>query len=137
MAKEFWFNLPVNDLKKSKQFFNEIGFTENPHHIDNEHLGSFFIGDKNVVMMLFPVDTFKEFTAHSISNTSAGTEVLFNMDAQSKEEVDAMAKTVKNAGGNIYAAPSEKDGWMYAFGFLDPDGHRWSVLYMDMGKMPQ
>jgi hypothetical protein len=59
------------------------------------------------------------------------------MDAQSKEEVDVMAKRVKNAGGNIYTAPGEKDGWMYAFGFLDPDGHRWSVLYMDMSKMPQ
>ncbi|MFI0429006.1 VOC family protein [Mariniflexile sp. HMF6888] len=137
MAKEFWFNLPVNDLKKSKQFFNEIGFTENPRHIDNDHLGSFFIGDKNVVMMLFSVDTFKGFIAHNVSNTNVGTEVLFNIDAQSKEEVDAMAKTVKNAGGNIYAAPNEKDGWMYAFGFLDPDGHRWSVLYMDMSKMPQ
>ncbi|PLB17682.1 MAG: hypothetical protein TRG1_3457 [Flavobacteriaceae bacterium FS1-H7996/R] len=30
------------------------------------------------------------------------------MDAQSKEEVDAMAKTVKNAGGNLYAAQVKK-----------------------------
>ncbi|MBP0902528.1 VOC family protein [Mariniflexile gromovii] len=137
MAKEFWFNLPVKDLKKSKQFFNEIGFIENPHHIDNSHLGSFFIGGKNVVMMLFPIETFKEYIPKNATHTNSGTEVLFNIDAQSKEEVDAMVEIVKKAGGTIYAKPYEKDGWLYGFGFSDPDAHSWSVLYMDMSKMPQ
>ena len=26
------------------------------------------------------------------------------------------------------------DGWMYAFGFADPSGHKWSPMYMDMSK---
>ncbi|MGJ8594051.1 MAG: VOC family protein [Aquaticitalea sp.] len=137
MTKEFWFNLPVKDINKSKSFFKAIGFESNPMHDENEHLGSFYIGDKKVVMMLFPEDTFKTFTANELSDLKKGTEVLFNIGAQNRAEVDDMAKKVKSAGGEIYAEPGEKVGWMYACGFIDLDGHRWSVLYMDLSKIPK
>lgn len=136
MSKEFWFNLPVKDINKSKAFFKEIGFISNPIHDSNAHLGSFFIGDKKVVMMLFPESTFKTFTSNNISNTHKGTEALFNIDAHNRSEVNEMAKKVKSAGGTIYAEPAEKGGWMYACGFVDLDGHRWTILHMDMAKMP-
>jgi len=136
MAREFWFNLPVKDLKKSKTFFKTIGFESNPMHDNNEQMGSFFIGDKKVVMMLFPEETFISFTSNSISDTEKGTEILFNLDAQNRAEVDEMAKKVTSAGGKIFTKPGEKDGWMYGFGFEDLDGHRWSILYMDMDKRP-
>ncbi|MEO9077636.1 MAG: extradiol dioxygenase [Gelidibacter sp.] len=135
MAKEFWFNLPVKDINKSKGFFKEIGFISNPMHDANDHLGSFFIGDEKVVMMLFLDETFKSFTLNNILNTEKGTEVLFNIDAQNREEVNEMAKKVKLAGGIIYAEPGEKEGWMYGCGFKDLDGHRWTILHMDMDKM--
>lgn len=137
MIKEFWFNLSVKDVKKSKTFFKAIGFTSNPMHENADHLASFFIGDKKVVMMLFPNDTFKTFTSNHLVNTSKGTEVLFNIDAQNKTEVDMMTEKVKAAGGIIYAKPETKDGWMYGCGFEDLDGHRWNVLYMDFSKMPK
>jgi predicted lactoylglutathione lyase len=62
---------------------------------------------------------------------------LFSFDAESREEVDEMAKKVKAAGGTLYAEPAENQGWMYGFAFVDPDGHRWNMLYMDMSKMPK
>ncbi|NNE77836.1 MAG: extradiol dioxygenase, partial [Pricia sp.] len=77
------------------------------------------------------------FTQNEIADTTKGTEVLLNIDAQSRSEVDEMAQKVRNAGGKIYAHPGESQGWMYAFGFEDLDGHRWSMLYMDMDKMPK
>ncbi|AEM69240.1 hypothetical protein Murru_0184 [Allomuricauda ruestringensis DSM 13258] len=133
--KTVWLNLPVKDIKKSKEFFKAIGFKENPRHKNAEHLGSFYIGENNFVLMLFPENTFKGFAQNEISDTQKGTEVLINIDAQNKSEVDTMAKTVQKAGGKIFAEPGESDGWMYAFGFEDLDGHRWSMLYMDMEKM--
>ena len=135
--KTIWLNLPVKDIKKSKEFFKTIGFKENPMHEKAEHLGSFLIGENNFVLMLFPESTFKGFAQNEVSDTKVGTEVLINIDAQSKSEVDAMAKTVKQAGGKVFAEPGESEGWMYAFGFEDLDGHRWSMLYMDMEKMPK
>jgi predicted lactoylglutathione lyase len=72
-----------------------------------------------------------------VVDTGKGSEVLFSFDAESREEVDALAKKVEHAGGDIYGQPSETQGWMYGFAFADPDGHRWNMLYMDMSKMPK
>jgi len=105
-------------------------------HDKAEHLASFLIGEHNFVMMLFPEKDFKGFVQNKIADTTKGTEVLLNIDAQTRAEVDEMAKTVRKAGGKIFAEPGESQGWMYAFGFEDLDGHRWSMLYMDFDKMP-
>ncbi|WP_226332192.1 VOC family protein [Echinicola marina] len=135
--KTIWLNLPVKDIKKSRDFFKAIGFKENPMHENAEHLASFLIGEHNFVMMLFPEKDFKRFTNNEVSDTQKGSEILLNIDAQSKSEVDTMANTVRIAGGKIFAEPGESQGWMYAFGFEDIDGHRWSMLYMDMEKIPK
>ena len=135
--KTIWLNLPVQDVQKSRAFFKAIGFRENPMHADAGHLASFFIGQHDFVLMLFPQQAFERFAGNSTADTGKGTEMLINIDAQSREEVDAMAELVKRAGGTIYAKPGEAEGWMYAFGFADPDGHRWSMLYMDTSTMPR
>lgn len=137
MTKEFWVNLPVKDIKRSKEFFTEIGFSLNPRFGNSDESASILIGDKNVVLMLFAEPTFKSFTRNEIADNKQSTEVLFSIDAENREEVDALAKRVSNAGGTIFSEPEENQGWMYGFGFADLDGHRWNVLYMDMSKMPK
>lgn len=134
--KSIWINLPVKNVKKSKAFFEAIGFTPNPNY-PMETSASFLIGEPSIVMMLFAEEEFKRFVRNEISDTKKGNEILLNIDAQSKEEVDTMANTVKKVGGTIFAHPEEVQGWMYAFGFEDLDGHRWSMLYMDPEKMPK
>jgi uncharacterized protein len=135
--KNIWLNLPVKDVQKSRGFFKAIGFKENPMHANNPNLAGFLIGEHDFVLMLFPHDTFKGFIRGEIADNKKGKEILINIDAQSREEVDKMATLVRKAGGKIYAEPGEAQGWLYAFGFDDPDGHRWSVLYMDMNKAPK
>ena len=95
------------------------------------------IGDKGVVVMLFIDPVFKTFTQSETSDTTKGTEVLFSIDAESKAEVDELAAKVKAAGGTLYSNPTEVQGWMYGFGFIDLDGHRWNSVFMDMSKMPK
>lgn len=128
--KSIWLDFPVKDLEKSKAFFKAIGFKENQACKDPA-FGSFFIGDQNFVMMLSSHAKFKEYAHNQVADPKTGTEVMLSVDAQSKAEVDEMAKKVKNAGGNIFSKPQSWEGWMYGFGFEDPDGHRWNVLYMD------
>lgn len=137
MAKEFWINLPVNDVNKSKEFFTKLGFSFNPLHISSDEAASMVIGDKNVVVMLFRNSTFKDFTKNSIPDAKQGTEVLLSIDAESREEVDEMLKKAVEAGGTSFSEPVDKEGWMYGCGFADLDNHRWNVLYMDMSKMPR
>jgi len=136
-VQSVWLNLPVKDLAASRNFFKAIGFRSNPMHDEHPEMGSFFIGAQDFVLMLFPEQVFSGFVRHAVADTAKGSEVLINIDARSRDEVDAMAETVRKAGGRIYAGPGEAQGWMYALGFEDLDGHRWNMLYMDMEKMPR
>lgn len=137
MTKEFWINLPVKDVARSKAFFSTLGFTFSDQFAENTQMTTMLVGEKNVVVMLFEEASFQGFTRHPLTDTSLSTEVLFSIDAESPQEVDDMARKVKEAGGSLYGEPGEKDGWMYGCGFTDLDGHRWSILYMDMSKMPK
>ena len=87
--------------------------------------------------MLFAEAVFKKFTGTNLVDTQQASEVLLSIDAESKEEVDAMAKKVIEAGGKLFGKPEEHQGWMYGCGFTDLDGHRWNILYMDTNKMPK
>ncbi len=136
MSKEIWINLPVKDVKRSREFFRNIGFNINSNH-NTDGMAAISSGEGKAMVMLFPDATFESFTKNKIADTPQGTEVMFSFGADSKEEVDETAKKVKEAGGTIFAEPGEKDGWMYGFAFMDLDGHRWNMLYMDMSKRPK
>lgn len=129
MTKELWINLPVKDLKKSKQFFSDIGFTLHERHLDSEEMAGLVIGDHELMVMLFPVKTFEGYTKHEITDSDRSTEVLLSVSTHSRAEVDEMIEKVKNAGGAIFEAPGEQNG-LYGAGFCDLDGHRWNLLYM-------
>ncbi len=133
--KELWLNLPVKDINKSKTFFTQLGFSFNTQYGNSDHSACLLIGQKNVVIMLFEESSFKSFSNHEIADTSHGNEVLLSIDAESRQEVDEFAKKVIAANGIIYNGPGEKDGWTYGLGFIDLDGHRWSMVFMDFGKM--
>jgi predicted lactoylglutathione lyase len=137
MVKELWINLPVKDVKKSKEFFTQLGFAFNTKYGNTEHSAGLTIGTKNIVVMLFAESAFKNFTGNGLTDTKQGNEVLISIDAESKAEVDELAKKAVAAGGTLFGKPSEVQGWMYGCGFADLDGHRWNVLYMDMAAMPK
>jgi predicted lactoylglutathione lyase len=137
MTKELWINLPVKDITKSRAFFTQIGFSFNPGPGNSDHSAAMVVGSKNMVVMLFSENVFKGFTRSEITDAKQSSEVLFSIDAESREEVDELAGKVKKAGGTVYAEPAESQGWMYGCAFADPDGHRWNVLHMDMSNMPK
>jgi predicted lactoylglutathione lyase len=137
MTKEFWINLPVKDLKRSKEFFTQLGFSFKPLPGNREDGACLVLGTKNVQVMLFEEPQFRNFSDSEVTDTKKSSEVLFSIDAENTDEVNTLASKVKKAGGKVYAEPGEKDGWLYGCGFIDPDGHRWSVLYMDESKMPK
>ncbi len=137
MTKELWLNLPVKNVNKSKEFFTKLGFSFNSKFGNTDVSACLIVGQKNIAVMLFAEHLFKGFAGSDINDTAKSAEILISFDAESKEEVDELAKKVEAAGGNLYHKPSETQGWMYGCGFADLDGHRWNVLYMDMTKMPQ
>ncbi len=137
MTKELWINLPVKDVKRSKEFFTQLGFSFDTKYGNSDHSVGMVIGTKRIVVMLFEESRFKTVIQSNLTDTTKSSEVMFSFDAETQQEVDEMAKKVEAAGGNLFAKPSEIQGWMYGCAFTDPDGHRWNILYMDMNKMPK
>ena len=137
MSRELWLNLPVRELERAKAFYTQIGFRLNEQYVSQDGSFSLIVGDNQVVLMLFPESSFSGFAGVAVANSRQGTEVLFSLGANSKDEVDEIVLKVEGAGGTVFSKPSEHGGWMYGCGFADPDGHRWNVLYMDMSKMPE
>lgn len=137
MTQDIWINLPVKNLAKSAAFFTEIGFAPNPGPGNSAQSASFTIGEKQVVLMLFIQDAFASFTNHALSDTTKGSEVLLSLGANSRSQVDDIAKRAKSAGGTLFGELQESNGFMYGCGFCDLDGHRWNVLFMDTSKMPK
>src|SRR5438094_977187 len=134
MTKQLWLNLPVKDINKSKAFFTQLGFSFNEDFVNND-MACMYAGDNKVVVMLCSEPMFKGFTGNELP--TQGTEVLFSLDAESREEVDELARKAEAAGGAVYGKPGESQGWLYGCGFTDLDGHRWNILYRDMSKMPR
>ncbi|MBS1914964.1 MAG: extradiol dioxygenase [Bacteroidetes bacterium] len=135
MTKELWLNLPVKNVKASKTFFTNLGFSFNPRFGDSDENVCLMIGEKNIAVMLFAEQMFKHIIRNEIADTKSGNEMIISFDVSSKEEVDEIAKKAEEAGGTVFGKPSEIQGWMYGCGFTDLDGHRWNALYMDMNKM--
>lgn len=134
MKKELWINLPVRDLNRSREFFKQLGFAFNEGFVNND-MACMYAGDSKVVVMLCTEPMFKGFISSDIA--TQGSEVLFSLDAASREEVDDMASKAEAAGGTVYDKPGDSQGWLYGCGFTDLDGHRWNILYRDMEKMPR
>ncbi len=137
MNKEIWLNLPVKNIKKSKEFFSKLGFEFSQGMGNTPVSACLLMGNKQVPVMLFEELQFKSFTQTEITDTKTSSEMMISLDAESREEVDEIVKKAETAGANVFGKPLEIQGWMYGCGFQDLDGHRWNVLYMDMDKMPK
>jgi len=136
MTKEIWINLPVKNVKRSKEFFISLGFSVN-EKMSGENSACIVIGSKNMAVMLFEESIFKGFTQHPLVDTKQGSEVLISFDVDDRAEVDEVAKKAADAGGTVFGKPAENQGWMYGCAFSDLDGHRWNALYMDFSKTPK
>jgi predicted lactoylglutathione lyase len=134
MATKIFVNLPVKDLKKSINFFTQLGFSFNPQFTDEQ--ATCMIVGENIFAMLLVEERFKDFTKKPISDAKKSTEVLLALDAPSRAEVDAMIRNAVKAGGSTYSDPQDH-GWMYGHSFADLDGHQWEILYMDESAIPK
>lgn len=134
MATQIFINLPVKDLKRSKDFFSALGFSFNPQFSDDK--AACLILGENIFSMLLTEPFFQTFTKKEISDASKSTEVLIAIDVESREEVDEMVNKAVAAGGTTYM-DGQDHGWMYQRSFADPDGHQWEILYTDESALPQ
>ena len=127
-TKKIWANLAVSDLERTTQFYTAIGFK--PNGASNE-LTSFTVGDENFIIHFFIKDTLKTAIKGELADLQHGNEVVFTIDAESKNDVDSWERAVASAGGKIISKPEEFGKGYYGFVFADPDGHKFNVFYME------
>lgn len=120
-------NLPVQDLKKSMDFFAALGFTFNRQFTDDK-AACMVLSDKGFVMLLDRA-FFKTFTSRDICD-SRSTETLVAFSCASRADVDALTDKALAAGATV-AAPNQDHGFMYSRAFYDIDGHHWEPVWMD------
>jgi predicted lactoylglutathione lyase len=127
MNSQIFVNLPVKDLKRSVDFFTQLGYTFNPQ-FTNENATCMILGE-NLFAMLLVEKFFSGFTTKAICDTTKSTETLNCLSCDSREQVDALvAKAV--AHGGMAPRPVQDHGFMYAHGYEDLDGHTWELVYM-------
>jgi predicted lactoylglutathione lyase len=128
MSTKIFVNLPVKDLNKSVAFFTKLGYKFNSQFTDKN--ATCMIVAEDIFVMLLVEGFFKTFTKKKICDASKNTEAIICLSAESRKKVDEMITKALEAGGTV---PNERQdqGFMYAHGFQDLDGHLWEIMYMD------
>ncbi|WP_336765380.1 VOC family protein [Paenibacillus sp. USHLN196] len=132
-AKQIFVNLPVQDLKKSVDFFTKVGFEFDANFTD-ESATCMIIGE-NIYAMLLVEERFQSFISKKISNAVDTTEVIVALSVDSREQVDVIVQAALDAGAKPYNEPQDH-GFMYGWSFQDLDDHLWEVSYMDLSAFP-
>ena len=134
MATKIYVNLPVKDLARSVAFFSKLGFGFNQQFTDEK--GTCMIIGEDIYVMLLLEEFFRRFTKKQVLDATKGTEVILALSADSRDKVDDMVYRAMDAGGST-TQKKQDHGFMYGWGFQDPDGHLWEVIYMEEpGTLP-
>ena len=127
-ARKIFVNLPVRDLGRSVAFFTDLGFGFDPAFTD-DRATAMVVNDDAFVMLLVE-DYFSTFTGQPVPTTR---EAVVALSAESPQEVDDLVTRALAAGG----APAQdriSDGPLYGWSFLDPDGHQWELIHLDLNR---
>jgi len=133
MAKKIFVNLPVADLKKSMDFYSNIGFTNNPAFTDET--AACMVLTEEIYVMLVTHGKFAEFTNKKIISAKDSAGVIIALSVDTAEEVTQIMDAALKAGGRE-PMPAKDYGFMQQRSFEDPDGNLLEVIYMDMSKIP-
>jgi predicted lactoylglutathione lyase len=133
-SRKLFVNLPVQDLKRSVDFFTKLGFVFNAQFTD-ETATCMVLSDDAYVMLLVR-SRFEDFARRPVSDATKQTEALFAFQVASRAEVDDVVSRALAAGGAKVSDPQDH-GFMYLQSFYDLDGHHWEVFWMDEKQMPQ
>ncbi len=126
--RKLFVNIAVSDLDRAVGFFTALGFEFDPRFTD-ETATCMLIGEDAYAMLLVR-ERFQDFTQKEVADSTAQTEAILALSADSREDVDALADKALATGGSPANDPMEL-GFMYSRSFQDPDGHLWEVFWMD------
>jgi predicted lactoylglutathione lyase len=126
--RKLFVNIAVNDLQRSIDFYEALGFTFNQQFTDATAT-AMLVGE-DAYFMLLTKEKFATFSKRPLGDPQKETNALYALSADSREEVDEIVEKAIAAGGS-YAMEQQDHGFMYGWSFYDLDGHHWEVFWMD------
>ena len=130
MSRMIFVNLPVDDLERSKRFYEAIGARNEPK-FSNEAAAMMVLSD-TINVMLLTKPFYSSFTSKPVADAHQSSQVLLALSAESPAEVDRLVDAAAANGGTADPGPKqEMGGMMYGRSFEDPDGHHWEPMWMD------
>src|SRR5688572_21613299 len=112
-------NIPVNDLQRSIEFFEALGFSFNPQFTDAT--ATCMLVGEDAYFMLLTKERFTGFSKRPMGDSRSETNALLAISVNSRAEVDAMVEKAIAAGGQPAVEPQDH-GFMYGWSFYDLDG---------------
>jgi predicted lactoylglutathione lyase len=122
--------LPVRDVKRSKEFFAQLGFGFDPRFTDDADTAACMPIGEQAVVMLLTRERWAELSKLPMADPATHALSLFCFSVGSREEVDTVADAAIAAGGEDHD-DADDHGFMYSRSFFDPDGHGWQVMWID------
>lgn len=132
MSTKIFINVAVKDLEVSKAFWGKLGYSFNPMFSDDN--AACLVFSDEIYAMLLTEPFFQGFATKQITDTATHNEVLLCLSADSRAGVDEKVDAALASGGSP-AKETMEEGPMYGRSFLDPDGHHWEYMYMDMAAV--
>lgn len=126
MTKHVFINLPVQDLDRTRAFWQALGFSFKDE-LSNDKAICLNISDGTQVMLIHR-DFFQTWTPKPVADATRSTEVMVSLAAESPEAVDALIAAAL-AQGVAEPRPLDDLGWMASRSFEDLDGHIWEVAW--------
>ena len=133
MSDMIFVNLPVANLERSKAFYSELGFENNP--VFTDETAACMVLNDHFAVMLISHPRWGEFTKRPIPSKDS-SEVMIAMPRENRAAVDALLDVAKKLGGTPDVNPTQDLGFMYNRSFTDIDGHIWEAFWMDMEFFP-
>jgi uncharacterized protein len=127
MLNSIFVNLPVLSLKKSVEFFTELGFKFNAQFTDET--STCMIVNETVYVMLLEHAKFGSFIDKPIAPATS-TEAIFSFSCDSADEVRELSEKAFALGARKVGEPTDH-GFMFSWGFEDLDGHLWDLFWMN------
>lgn len=127
MISSIFVNLPVENLKRSVEFFTELGFTFNAQFTDEQ--STCMIINDTVYIMLLEHAKFEGFIDKPLAPKTS-TEAILAFACESPDEVRKLSEKAIAMGARKINEP-EDHGFMFSWGFEDLDGHLWDLFWMN------
>lgn len=131
--KKIWANLGVEDIRRTQEFYQRLGFKLNGN--PSKDLVSFLFSDDEFVIHFFEKEKLKTSLEGELSDLSQGNEIMFTLSADSKDEFDHWIKEIREAGGVISfdskfdKKPFYDENGYHVCVFADPDGHKFNLFF--------